>query len=96
MKRPKFAVRFSCEHVNAGGVALFELGAISPGRVDLHRCCARSECVARVVDAIGRYHVAHNAGAVLSRDEAAPVPVSWLRGLANRVIGRLLRLLVIR
>ena len=49
MKRPKFAVRFSCEHVERGGAPFVELGLMNRGTVRLFRSCDSGACLSRVI-----------------------------------------------
>jgi hypothetical protein len=54
VSRPKFVVRYSCDHVERGAaLAVLELGIhTAPLRVELRRSCDRVECAAVLVGAL--------------------------------------------
>jgi hypothetical protein len=87
VSRPKFVVRYSCDHVERGAsLAVLELGIhTAPLRVELRRSCDRVECAAVLVGALTAALRPVSAPAVVV---VAPGRVARWRAAVRRLFAR--------
>ena len=88
MKKPKFAVRYSCDHVEQGGPPFVEVGLLNRGTVRLYRSCSSGACLVRVlVPMLSELPTAADVQAVATAIDALRVAVapSAAQGLIARV-----------